>query len=139
MAKNNEERKEIHRPKEVEYAIKLLLTSLVFGGLVAYLNISVSPEDKLFTVYTDFILLNILFIGYFIFKISQNRNWARKFFIVFAVLSIPIFLSQLIPSFMIKPFNSLLQLLNILLQLIAVYLLMKKEAKEWFLLVNKKR
>ena len=139
MAEKKEERKEIHRPKEVEYAIKLLLTSLVFGGLVAYLNISVSPGDKLFTVYTDFILLNALFIGYFIFKISQNRNWARKFFIVFALLSIPIFFSQFIPSLPAKPFHSFLQLLNISLQLVAVYFLMKKEAKEWFLLVNKKR
>ncbi|HHV65780.1 MAG TPA: hypothetical protein GXX46_12045 [Peptococcaceae bacterium] len=129
----------IYRPVTVEIAIKLLLTSLVFGALVAYLSISVSPDDKLFAVYTDLILLNLLFNGFIIYKITQNRNWARIFFVLFTIMSIPIFISQLVNTFMQQPFLDLLKLVNIFIQIAAAYMLMKKESKEWFLLAKTKR
>ena len=136
MATENASPKVIMRPKEVEYAIKLLLTSLVFGVLVGYVNNLGSAENQYFMIYTYIILLGLLFNGYFIYKISQNRNWARKVYIVFALLSLIFYVPQLASLFLSAPFNAFLQFANILIQLVAVYFLLKKESKEWFLLVN---
>ncbi|HVJ48956.1 hypothetical protein [Desulfitobacterium sp.] len=138
MASENASPKITVRPKEVEYAIKLLLTSLVFGAVLGYSNISVSPDNEKFMIYSYIILLGLLFNGYFAYKISQNRNWARKFYIVFTLISLIIYVPQLTTLFLATPFNGFLQLVNMLLQLIAVYFLMQKETKEWFLLINNK-
>lgn len=136
MAKKENSPEKIYRPKEVEYAIKLLLTSLVFGVLVAYINNSVSPDSEYFMVQYNIILLSLLFNGYFIFKITQNRNWARKIYIAFTLISVPIYISQLITLFTTTPFNGFLLLANILIQVIAVYFLLTKESKKWFMLVK---
>lgn len=136
MAKKENSPEKIYRPKEVEYAIKLLLTSLVFGVLVAYINNSVSPDSEYFMVQYNIILLSLLFNGYFIFKITQNRNWARKIYIAFTLISVPIYISQLITLFTTTPFNGFLLLANILIQVIAVYFLLTKESKKWFVLVK---
>lgn len=129
----------VHRPKEVEYAIKLLLTSLVVTVLVSYFNYSVTTQTEYFQVYAYFILLGLLFNGYFIYKISQNRNWARKFYIGFTLLSLIMYVPQIVTGFATAPFNAILQLLNILIQAAAIYFLLTKEAKKWFLLVNNKK
>lgn len=136
MATENASPKLIMRPKEVEYAIKLLLTSLVFSVLVGYINNLGSSENEYFMIYTYIILLGLLFNGYFIYKISQNRNWARKVYIAFALLSVIFYVPQLATLLLSTPFNAILQLANILIQLSAVYFLLKKESKEWFLLIN---
>ncbi len=136
MATKNAQAVVVNRPKQVEYAIKLLLTSLVFGVLVGYINNSRSAEGEYFLIYTYIIILGLLFNGFFVYKISQNRNWARKLFIVFTFLSLIFYVPQLASSILVTPFNALLQLANILIQLMAVYFLMQKESKKWFLLVN---
>lgn len=138
MATKNAQAVVVNRPKQVEYAIKLLLTSLAFGVLVGYINNSRSAEGEYFLIYTYIIILGLLFNGFFVYKISQNRNWARKLFIVFTFISLIFYVPQLASSILVTPFNALLQLANILIQLIAVYFLMQKESKEWFLLVNSK-
>ncbi|AHF07033.1 hypothetical protein DESME_08105 [Desulfitobacterium metallireducens DSM 15288] len=128
----------ITRPKEVEYAIKLLLTSLVFGVVAGFTNISASTDNDYLIIYSYIILLGLLFNGYFVYKISQNRNWARKFYIVFTLLSLIYYVPQWVTLFTSVPFNGLLQMVNILIQLSAVYFLLHKGAKEWFQLVNNK-
>lgn len=127
----------IERPKEVEYAIKLLLTALVFGVIVGYVSISEPPDHKYFMVYSDLIILGLLFNGYFAYKISQNRNWARKFYISFTFLSLLFYISQLTTQLNSTPMNGILQGANILIQLAAVYFLLKKPSKDWFELVSK--
>lgn len=139
MTEKSSKETKVYRPQTVEIAIKLLLTSLAFGFLVSYFNITVSSDNPLFSVYTDLILLNILFNGFFVFQVTRNRNWARKFIIVMTVLSIPIFLSQFFSTFSTKPLNAMLILVNILIQVAGAYYLLKRESKEWFLLVNRKR
>lgn len=129
----------VYRPKEVELAIKLLLTSLAFGAFVAYLNISVPPEDTKFLIYRDLIFADLIFNGFIIYKIIKNRNWARIFYILITVVGVPIFLAQLIGDFTSAPLHSILQLINILIQVSGAYLLFKKESKEWFMLVKAKR
>lgn len=128
----------INRPKEVEFAIKLLLTSIVFGAVVGNFTISTSADKSYSMIYTDIILLSLLFNGYFAYKISQNRNWARRFYIIFTLLSLIFYVPQLFTLLSATPFNGLLQTGSILIQLGAVYFLLQKEAKEWFLLVNSK-
>lgn len=136
MADNNSK---VYRPKVVELAIKLLLTSLAFGAFVAYLIYAAPTEGQVYLIYTDLILLNLIFNGFLVYMIYKNRDWARKFYILFTVVSIPIFASQLFQMITESPFNSILQLLNIFIQILAAYYLAKKESKEWFLLVNKKK
>lgn len=129
----------VHRPKEVEYAIKLLLTSLVVTVLVAYFNYSVTTQTEYFQVYAYFILLGLLFNGYFVYKIAQNRNWARRFYIGFTLLSLIMYAPQIVTGLATDPFNAVLQLFNILIQVVAVYFLITQEAKKWFLLVNNRK
>lgn len=136
MTEENTSTKIINRPNEVEYAIKTLLTSLVVGAFVGYMNNTASPDHEYFMIYTYIILLGLVFNGFFIYKISKNRNWARKVYIVFTLLSLIFYVPQLGTLFSSTPFNGFLQLVNIILQLIAVYFLMKRKSKEWFLLVK---
>lgn len=138
MATENITPEIINRPKEVEYAIKMLLTSLVFGAVVGYLNISALADNEYFLIYSYILLLGLLLNGYITYKISQNRNWARKVYIVFTLLSTILYIPELAKMFLATPLNGFLQLVNMFIQLFAVYFLLQKGATEWFQLVNGK-
>lgn len=138
MATENFTPKVINRPQEVEYAIKLLLTSIVFGAVVAYLNLSTSADNQYTVIYSNIVMLGLLFNGYMTYKISQNRDWARKFYILFTLLSTVFYIPQLATMFSSTPVNGSLQLLNMLIQLLAVYFLLRKSANKWFRLVKGK-
>jgi hypothetical protein len=86
----------ILRPKEVEYAIKLMLTATAFGALVGYLNIPVAPEHEYFQVYIYITLLGILLNGYFVYKVSQNRDWARKLYIILTLATFVYYLPRFV-------------------------------------------
>lgn len=138
MASEKFTQKIINRPKEVEYAIKLLLTSIVFGAVVGYLGFSSSADNQYTVIYSNFVILGLLFNGYMTYKISQNRDWARKLYILSTLLSTVFYIPELATSFYSTPINSFLQLVNILIQLLVVYFLLQKSAKEWFTLVKSK-
>ncbi|MGI1660203.1 MAG: hypothetical protein ACRKFN_14785 [Desulfitobacterium sp.] len=137
MTNRDESSQVVIRPKEVEYAIKLMITTTALGVLVGYLNIPVSPYHEYFQAYIYLILLGMLINIYFVYKVSQNRDWARKIFIGLTLVSFIYYLPQLLTVFFSTPFNGVLQFVSMSLQVIAVYFLLRKEAKEWFVLVKR--
>ncbi|AGA69260.1 hypothetical protein Desdi_1810 [Desulfitobacterium dichloroeliminans LMG P-21439] len=137
MTKLDEASQIVIRPKEVELAIKLMITATALGILVGYLNIPVSSDHEHFQAYTYLILLEMLMNIYFIYKVSQNRDWARKIYIGVTIVSFLYYLPRLFAVIVSTPFNGVLQFISMLIQVIAVYFLLRKGTKQWFLLVKR--
>ncbi|NLI91258.1 MAG: hypothetical protein GX434_03380 [Peptococcaceae bacterium] len=120
------------QPKEVNLAVKLLLTSLVLGGLASILMPSVLPANVPAEANYYFIFLILLINGYIFYKIMMRRNWARILFIFLTIVGLPFSIPRLISAIAAYPLPGLLQIINMIIQLIAIYLLLKKESKSWF-------
>ncbi len=139
MANRDVSSRVVIRPKEVEYAIKLMLTVTVLGALVGYLNIPVSPDHDYFRAYTYLTLLGVLVNVYFVYKVAQNRDWARKAYISLTLVAFIFYLPQLLTVLASAPFNGVLQLISMAIQVTAIYFLLRKESKNWFLLVKRRK
>ncbi|HHY27107.1 MAG TPA: hypothetical protein GX523_10275 [Desulfitobacterium dehalogenans] len=125
------------RPKEVEYAIKLMLTATALGALVGYLNIPTAPGQDYFQAYIYLIFLGVLINIYFVYNVSRNKDWARKFYIILTLVTFLVYLPQLLAIFVAAPLNGVLQFIDMSIQVLAVYFLMRQESKNWFLLIKK--
>jgi hypothetical protein len=120
------------KPKAVKDAVRLVYISIVLGIInyvidFRYLTDIERPES--------IILSSILSIGvglFLTYMISRGKNWARYLFLLSAIIGvIPFFLffwEDLGRNILI----GLLSLITLVLELIALAMLFKKESSEWF-------
>ncbi|WP_018211781.1 hypothetical protein [Desulfitobacterium hafniense] len=127
------------RPKEVDYAIKLMLTATALGALAGYLNIPAAPGQDYFQAYIYLVFLGVLMNIYFVYHISRNKDWARKFYIILILVASLVYLPQVPALFVAAPFNGLLQCVPLSIQISALYFLMRRESKNWFLLIKRRK
>jgi ATP-dependent Zn protease len=128
----NEQNSSIERPSDVTRAIQLLYASIAIGFVSSIFRLASEVSGA--PIAFAFIPL-ILFFGLFaflVFKISKGRNWARIAFLVIFLLgipfAIPIYVQELERSFL----SGSLSILIALLQLMAVYLLFRRNSNSWF-------
>ena len=83
--------------------------------------------------FTGFILVfTLAIISFLILKIGQGRNWARIVFLLFSGLGLLPFLFVLRSEFVRSPALGTFSVLQVGLQVFALFLIFTSPGKEWF-------
>jgi hypothetical protein len=117
------------RPSQVSTAVILLCLSLVLGQVTSVLlrpNLPHGPE-ALFVQVATFALL-----AWLTYKIWVGRNWARITFTVLFAVGLLFYVPILVRFFQFSSVAGSINLVQSLLQLVALYLLFTDPGRGWF-------
>ena len=120
------------RPRQVQIAVALLWLSLALGIPEAALGTRQPDEGGMGVVLMVIMLLIFGLVGFLNVKVYQGRNWARIVMLLLTVLSV---LVMLIPSDESQAQGPLLQglyLFDVLIEVVAMYLVFSKPGSLWF-------
>ena len=128
----NQAQDPVVKPAQVARATTLLWFSLAIGAVIALLDLYFlqSLASAGFTVFVMAFVLAI--IALLIHKISAGRNWARITFLVFFVLGTTSYVPNLIAMFSRSAITGSLSLLQVVLQMGALYLIFTNPGAGWF-------
>jgi hypothetical protein len=116
----------------VDRAVKLLYASLLLGIVVGIADFSYLKSLRS----ASFALLIFLFtFGLLLFltlRISSGRNWARITFLVLFLAGIPLSTPNLSNELKRSPFAAIISIVQIILQIVAFFLLFKRASAVWF-------
>jgi hypothetical protein len=120
------------KPREVKWAISLMLAALAIGPITtamdwSYLK-SLGPIQRLVLnqVFT------LLLLSYFIWKVSQGRNWARVTLLVLFLLGLPFYFFYVRAEFGRSAISAVLSILQTVIQGTGLLLTFVAPAKDWF-------
>ena len=120
------------KPPEIGRATSLLWASLAVGLVktpMQWANLTARAS----IAFTGFILVfTLAIISFLILKIDQGRNWARIVFLVFSGLGFLPFLFVLRSEFARSPALGTFSVLQVGLQVFALFLIFTSPGKEWF-------
>jgi hypothetical protein len=121
------------RPAQVSIAALLLTASLALGVLTSVIlptTIASNSQAAIVQVIVQiFVLIVFLWLTY---KIWVGRNWARITFTVLAGLGFLPYIPILMKMFRLSPLAGSINILQTLLQLVALYLLFSSPGRAWF-------
>jgi len=119
-------------PKEIRLGIRCLWAALAMGLINSIVHIFrfgtlVSP-----VILCSTFVLTFLFSAFFLYKISQGRNWARVIYLILLLLGIANTLSGLADEFSRDPVMAAISALRVIVLLYAMYLLFTYPSDAWF-------
>lgn len=122
----------VERPIQVTRAIQLLMSSLVIGFIASAVRLAglISGTELVLALLILIAFLAIYFC--LIRKISAGRNWARIILLVLVLLGTPFAIPAYIAEVRRNILPGTLSIIMVALQLIATYLLFKKNSNLWF-------
>jgi hypothetical protein len=128
----NKQDSSVERPSDATRAIHLLYASIAIGFVSSVVRLTYDFFGARIVVA---LIPAVLIFGLFallVFKISRGRNWARITFLVIFLIgvpfAIPIYAQELKRNFL----SGSLSVFMALLQLVAAYLLFRKNSNTWF-------
>jgi hypothetical protein len=120
------------RPRQVQVAAALLWLSLILGIPEGMLSVRQFDEAGMGAAFAVVMLPLFGLFGFVTVKIYQGMNWARIVMLVLTALSV---LMMLFPSTESRAEGPLLQglyLLDVLIEVVAMYLVFSKPGSLWF-------
>jgi len=128
------------KPQPVRVAVTLLYIALLIGVINGLLNIFfVSATNSVETAMPYGSVLSVIMLlvatailGFFYFKIGQGRNWARILVLVLFILGALYFVFSIVGMFQEGYLIPVISIINTIIILIAIVLLFKQEASDWF-------
>lgn len=133
VADASEPLRPVERPRQVDRAVRLLWIVLALGVVNSALQwrvLAASPASL-----ATILLVQALGIGiaaWLTIKISGGRNWARITYLVMAVIGLPMIVLSLPATFNVSPISGVVTLVQIGLQITALYLVFSEPGREWF-------
>ena len=126
------EAKNVEKPSQINTAVNLLWASLAIGFVKSIMDMQ-QLGSQASPAFTNFILISVIAVmALFIVFISKGKNWARITLLVLFILgslpSIPLILGEFIRSPVLGAFS----LIQIVLQVVAMYLVFTKPGAMWF-------
>lgn len=122
----------LEKPAKVVLALKLLYVGIGIGvirtGIVVVRHLEVRTPDFIIVVKCA-IWAGVL---YSIFQAGEGRNWARWLLLALFIVTVPLNLLPLIPTFTNYPVDGSLGVLQYALFVIALGLLFRPDASAWF-------
>lgn len=121
----------VSRPREVSLAALLLWLAIGLGVVDALVNTPPAPVGTL----AVWGALYVLWLGLSVWvthKISRGRNWARVAFLIYFLIGVPGFVSQLLAMFERPFFATAPDIAITVLQVIALYLVFAGAGAHWF-------
>jgi len=123
---------QLEKPKSVGTAVTLLWASLGVGLVKMLLDLThmSAMAPAAFTIFVLAFTFAILI--FLIFMISAGRNWARITFLIMSVIGTVLTLPVVLDEFGRAPLVGVLSVLQILLQVYALFLLFTRSGNAWF-------
>lgn len=126
------EERNIEKPSQVGTAVNLLWASLAIGFGKSIMDMQ-HLGSQASPAFTNIILVSVIAVmALLIIFISKGKNWARITFLVLFILgslpSIPLVIDETTRSSVLGAFS----LIQIVLQVIALFIVFTKPGKEWF-------
>lgn len=120
------------RPAIIQSAISLLWASLAVAAVKVALDWTnfVRRGSVAFTVFI--MILTFAFIGFFVVKIGQGKNWARVVFLVIFVVGIVPAIFVWRSEFAHSRLLGILSIVQAALQATALYFIFTSPGKEWY-------
>ncbi len=129
---------EMPKPKIVRSAVTLLWWALGIGIIRFGLEFPFLVEESS----VDFVLKGwvvVLLFGIFLIcMISCGENWARITNFILFVFGTPFFIISLFNSFTCSPLSTILGIIQVILEAVAIVFLFMKESSIWFKLQKSK-
>jgi hypothetical protein len=119
----------LQRPSQVSLAVRLLWISLGLGAVTSAIMRPLFPSTT-HTVVTQ--VATFALLAWLTYKIWVGRNWARVTFVVMTALGLLIYIPILSVYFRFSPVAGTINLLQCLMQLVALYLLFTEPGRGWF-------
>lgn len=124
--------KNIEKPSQIHTAVNLLWASLALGFVKSIMDMQNLGSQAL-PAFTNFILVSVIAVmALLIVFISKGKNWARVTFMVLFVLgslpSVPLILGEFTRSPVLGAFS----VVQIVLQVVAFYIIFTKPGSLWF-------
>jgi len=120
------------KPREATLATNLLWTSLGLGLINSAFQFSYLKTQAP----VGFILvvagLTLAVMALLVYFISQGRNWARITFLVLFLIGLIPWFPQLVDTFSRSTLSGLLTVAQVVLQVVALYLIFSKPGAGWF-------
>ena len=120
------------RPRQVQAAVALLLLSLALGIPEAVLSTRQVEGDGMGAAFAVVMLLVFGLVGFLTIKVYQGRNWARIVMLALTVLSVVVMLFPSDESRADGPMLQGLYLFDVLIEVVAMYLVFSKPGSLWF-------
>lgn len=128
------------KPQPVRVAVTLLYITLLIGvinGLINIYFVSATNSAAMAFPYGGVVAILVLLVatailGFFYFKISQGRNWARILVLVLFILGLLYFVFSIVGMFQQGYLVPVISIVNTIIMLVAIILLFKQEASDWF-------
>lgn len=126
------EAKNIEKPSQINTAVNLLWASLAIGFVKSIMDMQ-HLGSQASPAFTNFILISVIAVMVLLIVfISKGKNWARITFLVLFILgslpSIPLVLGEFTRSPVLGAFS----LVQIVLQVVALYMVFTKPGAAWF-------
>ena len=125
----------MERPKEVIYAIRMTIASLVLALIAFPLNRPVI-KSHLIILGVFAIFLTLSFTVFLIFMILRGQNWARLLYITLFFFGLPFAVPAFLMALSRNPISAFTNLIQLSLQMMAVVLLLQKPTRDWFRFVK---
>jgi hypothetical protein len=120
------------RPREVIYAIRLTIASLVLAIIAFPLRRPEAMKSHLIIVGIFGIFLTLSLTVFLIFMILRGQNWARLLYINLFFLGLPFAVPAFLLTLSKNPIAAFADLLQLSLQMMTVVLLLQKPTRDWF-------
>ncbi|HSH97962.1 MAG TPA: hypothetical protein VK954_06690 [Methyloradius sp.] len=129
----------LQKPVEIKRAVNCLWASLAIGlvrPLIDWQHLQqISAQTS--ATFTLFVSLTVVaVVGWLIYKISKRKNWARITYLVPTLLGSVPYIPMLVGEFERSPFIGSLSVVQLVLQIFALWLLFTKPGSAWFKPVN---
>jgi len=123
------------RPKEVVYATRFMIASLVLA-VIAFPLRGAELKPQLWFIGIFAIVLTAIFTLFLLFMILGGRNWARLLYVTLFFIGLPFSLPAFVIAFSKNPVAAVATLIQLALQTMAVVLLLQKPVRDWFKFVK---
>ena len=123
---------EMEKPSQVVTAVRLLWTSVAIGIVNSVLSIKFIASTLSIPFMIGTLCATFLINAWLISKLSIGRNWARITLLVFALIGFPVALVGLPLTIKMFPLVSLVSIVQMVMQVVALWLVFRKPGREWF-------
>jgi hypothetical protein len=129
----------LERPREVLYAVQLTCASLALEFVSFIFKRSDSLEPQTWALGMAALIIGALFSGFILFMIWHGRNWARLLYLILFFIGAPFAFPAIVLIFQKNLIFSVISLIRLSLQLMAVVLLLQRPTREWFRMIKVRR
>ncbi|OOG39176.1 hypothetical protein [Rhodanobacter sp. C05] len=120
------------KPREVRLGILCLWAALALGLINSITHIFRFGTQLPLAILGSTFLLTFLFSAFFIYKISQGRNWARATYLILLLFGIAYTVRGLSVEFSHDPVMAVTSVVRVIVLLYAMYLLFSYSSDAWF-------